>query len=163
MCGWPVYYALSNEHHHGNSGHKVMSSPTMDLPLTFQMPVLLLCMCPHSPNSVKCLLWFWPLLVISGHWLLLPIFAPSTWTMGFPGGSVVKKLPANAGDAGSITGLARSPGGGSPLQYSCLENPRDTRAWQAIVHGVPKRVRHALAAKQQHAPSDHEPEERQKN
>ena len=54
------------------------------------------------------------------------------------GGSVVKKLPANAGDAGSITGLARSPGGGSPLQYSCLENPRDTRAWQAIGYGVAK-------------------------
>ena len=54
------------------------------------------------------------------------------------GGSVVKKLPASAGDAGSITGLGRSPGGGnsSPLQYSCLENPRDRRAWQAIGYVV---------------------------
>ena len=33
--------------------------------------------------------------------------------MGFPGGSVVKKLPANAGDAGSIPGSGRSPGGGN--------------------------------------------------
>ena len=52
----------------------------------------------------------------------------------------VKKLPANAGDAGDagpVPGLGRSPGGGhgNPLQYSCLENPMDRGAWQAIVHG----------------------------
>ena len=48
---------------------------------------------------------------------------------GFPGGSVVKHPPANAGDTGSIPGLGRSPGAGngSPLQYSCLENPTDRR------------------------------------
>ena len=61
----------------------------------------------------------------------------------FPGGSVVKNLPANAGatgDAGSIPGWGRSPGGGNgnPLQYSCLENPRDRGAWCATVHGVAK-------------------------
>ena len=41
---------------------------------------------------------------------------------GFPGGSVVKNLPANAG---SIPGLGRPPGGGhgNPLQYFYLENP----------------------------------------
>ena len=41
------------------------------------------------------------------------------------GGSVVKNLPANAGDVGSILGSGRSPGegNGNPLQYSCLENP----------------------------------------
>ena len=40
---------------------------------------------------------------------------------------MVKNLPANAGDAGSIPGLGRSPGEGSgnPLQYSCLGNPMD--------------------------------------
>ena len=44
---------------------------------------------------------------------------------------VVKNLPANAGDAGFIPGLGRSPGGGNvnPLQYSCLENPMDRGAW----------------------------------
>ena len=44
----------------------------------------------------------------------------------------------NVGDLGSIPGLGRSPGGGhvNPLQYSCLENPMDRGAWQAIVHGV---------------------------
>ena len=58
--------------------------------------------------------------------------------MDFPAGWVVKNLPANAGDAGSILGLGRSPGEGSgnPLQYSCLENPMDRGAWWATVHGV---------------------------
>ena len=58
--------------------------------------------------------------------------------MGFPGGSVVKNPPANAGDVGSIPGLEGSPGegNGNPLQYSCLENPTDRGAWQATVHGV---------------------------
>ena len=42
--------------------------------------------------------------------------------MGFPGSSVVKNLPANAGDVGLICGLGRSPGegNGNPLQYSFL-------------------------------------------
>ena len=46
-------------------------------------------------------------------------------------------------DLGSIPGLGRSPEEGydNPLQYSCLENPIDSEAWQAIVHGV-TRVRH---------------------
>ena len=56
---------------------------------------------------------------------------------------VVKNLPAKAGDirdTGSIPGLERSPGGGhgNPLQYSCLENPKDRGAWWATVHRVAK-------------------------
>ena len=53
---------------------------------------------------------------------------------------MVKNLPINAGDLGSIPGLGQFPGegNGSPLQYSCLENPMDGRAWGAIVHGVTK-------------------------
>ena len=64
------------------------------------------------------------------------------FTRGFPGGSVVKNLPANARDAGLIPGSGRSPGGGngSPLQYSCLENPMDRRAWRASVRGVTKEL-----------------------
>ena len=51
---------------------------------------------------------------------------------------VVKNLPANAEDL--IPGMGRSPGGGNgnPLQYSCLENPMDRGAWEAIVHRVAK-------------------------
>ena len=50
--------------------------------------------------------------------------------MGFPGVSVVKNPPANAGDAGSIPGLGRSPGegNGNLLQYSCLGNRMDRGA-----------------------------------
>ena len=57
---------------------------------------------------------------------------------GFPGGSVVKTLPANAGDLDSIPGSGRSPGegNGNPLQYSCLGSPMDRGAWWATVHGV---------------------------
>ena len=49
---------------------------------------------------------------------------------------MVKNLPANTGDAGSIPGSGRSPGegNGNPLQYSYLENPMDRGAWQAAVH-----------------------------
>ena len=53
--------------------------------------------------------------------------------MGFPGGSVVKNPPTNAGDVGSIPGSGRSPGegNGNPLQYSCLGIPMDRGAYQA--------------------------------
>ena len=49
---------------------------------------------------------------------------------GFPGGSVVKNSPANAGDLSSTPVLGRSPGegNGDPLQYSCLENPHGQRS-----------------------------------
>ena len=54
--------------------------------------------------------------------------------MVFPDDSVVKNMPASAGDTrdmGSIPGLGGSPGGenGNPLQYACLENPMDRGAW----------------------------------
>ena len=51
---------------------------------------------------------------------------------------MVKNLPTNAGNLGSIPGMGSSPGGGSghPLQHSCLENPMDRGAWWATVLGV---------------------------
>ena len=60
--------------------------------------------------------------------------------MSFPGGSVVKNLPASGVDAGLIPGSGRSPGegNGNPLQYSCLKNSMDRGAWWATVHGVTK-------------------------
>ena len=56
---------------------------------------------------------------------------------------MVKNSPINAEDVrdvSSISGSGRSPGGGhgNPLQYSCLENPINRRAWWAIDHGVTK-------------------------
>jgi len=52
--------------------------------------------------------------------------------MGFPGGSLVKNLPANAGDMGSIPGLGRScgEGNGNPLQYSWLRKSQGQRSLQ---------------------------------
>ena len=57
---------------------------------------------------------------------------------GFPGGSEFKVSACNSGDPGLILGLGRSPGegNGNPLQYSCLENPMNGRAWWATVRGV---------------------------
>ena len=66
-----------------------------------------------------------------------------TTSRASPGGTVIKNLSANEGDAGhvgSIPGCRRSPeeGSGNPLQHSCLENPMDRGAWGATVHGVSK-------------------------
>ena len=66
------------------------------------------------------------------------------FTLGFHGGSVVKNLPANAGDAGSIPGWRMSPkkGNSNPLQYSCLGNLVDRGAsYSAWGH---EKVRHDL-------------------
>ena len=70
-------------------------------------------------------------------------FCSSLTDPSFPGDSMVKNLPANAGgvgDTGSIPGSGRSPGGGkdNSFQYSCLGSPMDRGAWRAIVHGVVK-------------------------
>ena len=61
-------------------------------------------------------------------------------SLGFPGGTLVKNPPANAGDMGSIPGLEKSPGvgKGNPFQYSCLENSMDRGAWKTAVCGVAK-------------------------
>ena len=82
----------------------------------------------------------WSLLL----WLAEEISEAATSPLwGLPGGTVVNDPPANAADVGTtglISGLGRCSGGvnGNPLQYSHLENPMDTGAWQAIVHGVAK-------------------------
>ena len=58
----------------------------------------------------------------------------------FIGAQMIKNLPLRQVDLGLIPGSRRSPGegNGSPLQYSCLGNQVDRRAWQATVHGVTK-------------------------
>ena len=67
----------------------------------------------------------------------VPNGLPQWWWLGG------KESACNAedtGDAGSIPGWGRSPGGGHgyPLQYSCLEKPTDRGTWQASVHKVTK-------------------------
>ena len=56
----------------------------------------------------------------------------------FPGGSDGKASAYNGGDPGSIPGSGRSPGegNGTPLQYSCLENPMEGEAWWASPWGL---------------------------
>ena len=68
------------------------------------------------------------------------LYIPSSALKGFPGGSAVKSIPSDAGDAGSVSGSRRSPGEGNdnPLQYSYLENPTDREDLLAITHGVTK-------------------------
>ena len=70
---------------------------------------------------------------------ILYFLKPFTY-LGFPGGSNDKESACSAGDLGSISGSARSPGegNGNPLQYSCLENPMDRGAWWASVPGAAK-------------------------
>ena len=96
----------------------------------------------------------WP--VLSGRTVIFCYPVPSL--MGFPGGSMVKSLPENAGDAGgtsSIPGSRRSPGegNGNPLRYSCLGNPMDRGAWWAAVHGVPKGQKRVTDWAPRHVPS----------
>ena len=83
-------------------------------------------------------LWLFKLLLRGFRVLKLLYLDRLLFPLGFPGGSEVKASACNAGDLGSIPGLGRSPGegNGNPLQYSCLENPRDGGAWWAAVSGV---------------------------
>ena len=68
------------------------------------------------------------------------------WTKGLwwgsPCSSVGKVSVCNAGDLSSNPGSGRFPGegNGSPLRYSCLENPMERRAWQATVWGCNSRT-----------------------
>ena len=61
-----------------------------------------------------------------------------TYPGGFLGSSNGEEFTCNAGDLGLILGLGKSSGGGhgNPLQYSCLENPRDREAWRAGIQRV---------------------------
>ena len=65
------------------------------------------------------------------------VFLRAPWWLS--GGDSARNA-GDTGDTGLISGLGRSPGGGlgNTLHYSCLENPMDRGAWQAVVHGVAK-------------------------
>ena len=98
---------------------------------------------------MKLLYNIYLLIAVSSVFPSFQVFTvPQDISWGFPGGSVGKETACNAGDPSWIPGSGRSPGegNGNPLQYSCLENPRDRGAWWAIVPGV-TRVRHNLATK----------------
>ena len=89
--------------------------------------ILSQCLALSLPSGCPWILSFYNKLII---WL------------GFPGDSMIKNLPTNAGDGGSVPGSGRSrgEGNGNPLQFSCLGNPRDRGAWQATIHGFTKEL-----------------------
>ena len=62
--------------------------------------------------------------------------------MSFPGGTVMKDPPANAGNTGVMQAPSFRVGNGNPLQHSCLENPMDRGAWWVTAHGGSQKVRH---------------------
>ena len=72
--------------------------------------------------------------VLCSHCILLTCICIE----GFPGSSVVKNLPADAGEVESIlvSGRSLGRGDGNPLRYSCLGNPMDRGTWRAIATGV---------------------------
>ena len=92
---------------------------------------LLVLMVFFSPPKMWTCLHYFPIDLLS--WFKLEYWASQVVL-------VVKNLPANAGDIGSIPESGRSPGGGNGnlLQCSCLENFMDRGAWQAAVQGVAK-------------------------
>ena len=93
------------------------SCPTLSDPMDFSLPGSSI----HGIFQARVL-----------EWVAIAFF------VGFPGDSVVKNLPPNAGDMGLIPGLGRffRGGNGNQLQYSCLESPVDRGALWAAVHGV---------------------------
>ena len=102
---------------------------------------LLQCSSLKSPVGARTLvLVLWGLLSLLSWSQQQSFNTTCRFDRGFPGSSVVKNMPTNVGDTGSVPGWGRSPegGNGNPLQYSCLENPMDRGAWQATVHGVAK-------------------------
>ena len=80
-------------------------------------------------------------ILLQGKLVILPYFKKKIYLFMFwcfRGGSDSKESAFNAGDLGSIPGLGKCPGEGkgNPLLYSCLGNPKESRAWRAIVHRV---------------------------
>ena len=96
--------------------------------------------CPPSQGGTRGYVWHLKALVPGHHYRLKFTLNLSK---GLRGGSVVKNLPANRGDAreaGLTPGSGRAPGvgNGNPFRHCCLENSLDIGAWQATVYGVTK-------------------------
>ena len=99
--------------------------------------------CPHPlwccVQESRTVSYFCSWHLRSGSWILA-LLCVIVHNLGFPGGSEVKASAWNARDPSLIPASGRSPGegNGNPLQYSCLENPKEGGAWWATVHGVAK-------------------------
>ena len=90
----------------------------------------------HAFGSCKVIHPFTFYLSINSS-ILTDIYWALSMFQGFPGSSDGKESACNTRDQGLISGSGRSTeGNGNPLQYSCLKNPMDRRAWWATIHGV---------------------------
>ena len=139
----------------GSSAHGILQARVLEwgaiAPSTrsASFPVEVIILCPNnfsfinllckqqskfSDSDIPC---FTPILVIYVLQFLRTIIEKVLVVLGFSGGSDSKRSAYSAGDLGSIPGLGRCPGekNGNPLQYSCLENPKDRGARWATVHG----------------------------
>ena len=126
------------------------------------------CTFKKKSHVINCSVWFFPLytkekfhicicrstiFILTGasyFWKIKLWILFDLWLWGvFPGCPAVKNLFANAGDASSILGSWRVPGegNGSSLQYSCLENPMNSRDWRAMCS---QRARHDWVTEQTH-------------
>ena len=112
----------------------------LECPLSTSQTLVRVCLCASNPSSITSIdvPYLPPPTPTQDHSLSLYHFtflgcsSPfDLLTQCFPGGSVVKNLPANAGNVGLIPGSGRSTGegNGKPLQYSCQENPMDGGTW----------------------------------
>ena len=120
-----------------NTCNALESSPNRAL-LRAPIPTL-----PHSPSTKNCLPWNQSLVPERLRMAGVGWIVEDYWNNGLPQRLRGKEPACKAGNTGevdSIPGLGRSSRGGcgNPLQYSCLENPMDRRAWQATVHRVAK-------------------------
>ena len=127
-----LFYIPTSDAH----GFQLLSTPLlMRLFFPFLFSFLLF------SSSLSLSFFLSTVILITMKWYLIVIFIFIFLRSGFPGGSVVKNPPANAGDAGVmglIPGSGRCPrvGNSNLLQYSCLENSLDRGVWWATVNGV---------------------------
>ena len=159
---WPLTPVLLPGESHGRKslvGYSPWGHKELDTTEWLHFQFLLSCIGEGNGNPLQCSClenprdrgaWWAAFYGVAQSRTRLKRLSSSSMHADFLGGSVVKHLPANEGDVGSIPALWRSPrkGNGNPLQYSCLGNPRDRGAWWTAIHEIP-RVRHNLVTKQQ--------------
>ena len=160
---WPPTPGLLPGESHGQKslvGYSPWGHKELDATEWLHFQFLLSCIGEGNGNPLQCSClenprdrgawWAAVYGVAQSRTRLKRLSSSSSMHADFLGGSVVKHLPANEGDVGSIPALWRSPrkGNGNPLQYSCLGNPMDREAWWTAIHEIP-RVRHNLVTKQQ--------------
>ena len=141
MISWKVIFAMEHQNHSSPSLECSLSKSGGSHAVQSAFPKVVYASRPHfRASQVFCFFFLILIIYLAVPGLNCDLQDLFLWQMGFPGGSGGKESACDAGGLGLISGSGRSPGGGcsSPLQYSCLKNPMDRRAWRATVHGVTK-------------------------